>query len=445
MNSILRPSIPPLAFSAAKRALAPERDARVRRRRAAERVRAAELDRRVGDARRRRRAFTSTACRHRPPHRARTRSPAAGRSSAVIVDNHRMLPPFRLRPHPRAEAAQQADHSCRQHVHEQDQDRAVDHGRERLVDIRGVDRHELDEQRAEHRAADGRQAADDDCGQERERQREAERFRRDEADRDREHRPADAGVRGAERERACLVGGEVDAERLGGDLVVTDRDQRAADAPAHHPGGEQEHRDRDREAQQIQPLVVGQKARPAGDHGCRRGQTLRAAGEPVEALDQLRRRHRQSERHQREVEAAQAQRRDPEREAGGEADRGCHRDRRQMRPARLRHQDRRHVGAEREERAVAERDLPAVADQQVEPERGDGVGQHERELRHAVRAEEERQRDGGHEHGDPDGPLGVHARATSGEPNSPCGRTSSTVRITISGTRIFRSWPMKST
>ena len=35
-----------------------------------------------------------------------------------------------------------------------------------------------------------------------------------------------------------------------------------------------------------------------------------------------------------------------------------------------------------------------------------------------------------------------HARVTSGEPNSPDGRASSTTKITASGTSTFRSAPM---
>ena len=94
--------------------LGARRDARVRRRRAAERVRAAELDRRVGDARRRRGAFTSTAC-----GIVLLTAPAPGRQQQDEQRRHRRQPPHvpsllacgRTR---RAEAAQQADHSRRQ-------------------------------------------------------------------------------------------------------------------------------------------------------------------------------------------------------------------------------------------------------------------------------------------------------------------------------------------
>ena len=58
-------------------------DARVGRRRPAERVGAAELDRRLGDARRRRGALVPRRLRRRPHRPARTRSPAASPAPAA--------------------------------------------------------------------------------------------------------------------------------------------------------------------------------------------------------------------------------------------------------------------------------------------------------------------------------------------------------------------------
>src|SRR5215216_315464 len=104
--------------------------------------------------------------------------------------------------------AYQPHHSTWEEVHEKDQHAAVDHAGQRLVDVGGVDRHELDEQRAEQRARDRGEAADDDRRQERERQRQRERLGREEPDRQREERPADPGVRGADREGPRLVPGQ---------------------------------------------------------------------------------------------------------------------------------------------------------------------------------------------------------------------------------------------
>src|SRR5688500_15442277 len=77
---------------------------------------------------------------------------ASTATSSAMIDNHRMLSSLLGA---QADAARQPDHTCRQHVHEEDQDPAVDHGRERLVDVGGVDGDELDEQRAEDRSGDG--------------------------------------------------------------------------------------------------------------------------------------------------------------------------------------------------------------------------------------------------------------------------------------------------
>ena len=73
------------------------------------------------------------------------------------------------------------------------------------------------------------------------------------------------------------------------------------------------------EREEVEELVVGQP-QPPGRLRLLDGDPLAAAGEPVEALDQHRRGDRDRERDEREVEPAQPQRRQPERQPGGEAD-----------------------------------------------------------------------------------------------------------------------------
>jgi hypothetical protein len=103
---------------------------------------------------------------------------------------------------------------------------------------------------------------------------------------------------------------------------------------------------------------------------------------------------------------------------------------------------------------VSQGDLPAVADQQVQPEGGDGVDQHQRELPvdDPVGVEGDAHRDQHDHHQGRDAqrlpaasvrldPEERHVRLTSGEPNSPDGRTSSTTKMTASGTSTFRSAP----
>ncbi len=58
------------------------------------------------------------------------------------------------------------------------------------------------------------------------------------------------------------------------------------------------------------------------------------------------------------------------------------------------HQDRGRIGADGEERAVAERELPVIAGQEIEPENGDGVNQRERKLEEIEILQREREHDG---------------------------------------------------
>jgi len=94
----------------------------------------------------------------------------------------------------------------------------------------------------------------------------------------------------------------------------------------------------------------------------------RPAGEMVELLQHGRERDRDPEGRKREVEAGEAQGRHPGEEANATGDRRGDRDRPDVAHAVVAHQDRRRVRADRHERAVAERDLPAVARQHIEPE-----------------------------------------------------------------------------
>ena len=149
----------------------------------------------------------------------------------------------------------------------------------------------------------------------------------------------------------------------------------------------------------VEPLVFGQ--RQAERHlGLVEHDALHAAGQALEPLvfQDLRHGERQREGREREVVALELERRQAEQVADDEAD---DRRRRQGRPVRhveMVHQDRRRVGADGVEGAVAERDLAVEAGQQVEPEHrdrrddhgadqeqpvvGDEVGQHRPQQRH---------------------------------------------------------------
>ena len=129
-----------------------------------------------------------------------------------------------------------------------------------------------------------------------------------------------------------------------------------------------------------------------------------AAGEVLELLHDGRRRDGDRERREREVEAREPQRREAEEEADDARDEAGDRDRPDVahvarevvaheleRRLLVRHQDRGRVAADQHERAVAERDLPRDARQQVEPEQGDEVDADVRELLRPEVADEARQ------------------------------------------------------
>jgi len=109
-------------------------------------------------------------------------------------------------------------------------------------------------------------------------------------------------------------------------------------------------------------------------------------------LQQLRHRHAEREGGEGEVKPLQAQRRQPEQEAGDEADTAGGGHHRPVRHACLVDEDRGAVGAQGVEGTVPEGDLAVVAGDDVKPEQCDGVNQHQRELKGAIAADQEGER-----------------------------------------------------
>ena len=104
------------------------------------------------------------------------------------------------------------------------------------------------------------------------------------------------------------------------------------------------------------------------------GEAGEVDAEEVVRLDDRGEGQRQTQRDQREVEAADPQRRDADDEPDGEADGAGDRQRGQERPAVVGDEDHRRVGADAEEDRVADGDLAGVAGDDVEAEDGDGKG-----------------------------------------------------------------------
>ena len=141
--------------------------------------------------------------------------------------------------------------------------------------------------------------------------------------------------------------------------------------------------------EQIEPLV-GRQSQPERRVRLVDDQALHAAGPGLErvVLQHLRHRDRQRECGQRQIQPAQPQRRQADQEAEPRADDRRDRQRRPVGHLVLVHQDRGGVGADRIERAVAERDLAVEASQDGQPEDRDRVDHHHGELEQMVVAEQ---------------------------------------------------------
>ena len=185
---------------------------------------------------------------------------------------------------------------------------------------------------------------------------------------------ADHGRRDHEADELVAVGRIADEARAL--LVLADRHQHAADrravkAPEQVADGEAERGD--------QPVVGPVALEVDAEHGRARdaAEPALAAGELGPAIGDREQQRGQRQRQQREVDAAPAQ----DQRAGERRGHGDEQDREQRRqddvagePVPL--AQRRRVGAEPEPGAVAERDEPGIADENVEPHAGDGEDHH---------------------------------------------------------------------
>ena len=115
----------------------------------------------------------------------------------------------------------------------------------------------------------------------------------------------------------------------------------------------------------------------------------------------------------------------------------------------VRHQDRSRIAADEHERAVAERDLAGDPGQQVEPQQRDEADPDVGELLCAEVAQQARQQqhrdDDERESAVADQVAARHTRLVTGLPKSPAGRTSRTTRMIRSATGRRRSAPTTST
>ena len=216
----------------------------------------------------------------------------------------------------------------------------------------------------EHRAQDRAASADQDRNEEQDRQIEGKSVRRDIGLQAREQSAGDGGQRAGEQKDRDQHARFGNADGFRGDFGVADRDQGAAEPAMSdvraHPGAEGRERDAE--------IVVA----PCGIEGrwkFRTGDADAAAGDALPGQRNLRDDGGEAERRHREIERAQSQGRqaDDDSEHGADTARD-----RQCREYRHRRQDiagdeyAGDVGAERQQRDIADGEMPGEADDKIE-------------------------------------------------------------------------------
>ncbi len=244
--------------------------------------------------------------------------------------------------------------------------------------------------------------------------------------------PAAAGHRGREHHGVHPPARRVDAGGFGGRQVLLDREQREAEARAldvqrdDHADHHQHHGD-----QHVGALIV--ELHVGGGVLALHRQRDFLIAEPFEHVEH---RERVGEHREREVVPAQAEGRNADQHAGDHADHGAERHADPRRDAELHERDGDGVGAEPEERRMAERDQPAVAGQHVPAEPHRGPDQHQRHhqlvigIAHEEADREEHDREGRDRRVLARKRAALHHVRSQTRPNIPCGRKNTMTRNT---------------
>src|SRR5262249_15417224 len=153
------------------------------------------------------------------------------------------------------EEPREARGPARHDVDDQDQDNAVYRPGQALGDLLGDVGHEQNKQAPDQRTGDRANATDHEAHEQRDRQEERKTVRCDELYRNRPERAGDPGVERADPEGERLVEGDVDAHRARRDRILADGDDGPASAAAHQTDGARVEHDRNRDGEEIQPLI----------------------------------------------------------------------------------------------------------------------------------------------------------------------------------------------
>ena len=206
--------------------------------------------------------------------------------------------------------------------------------------------------------------------------------------------------------------------RLGGGLVLLDREQRHAEAVALHPAREQHRAEQHAERDEGVGAVVGELH--VGDRVlAHHRQRHFLVAQPLEDVEQ---RERIGEHGEREIVAAQAEGRQADGKARDPAEHGGDRDQHVGRPAEVRVPQRGGIGAQPEEGRVPERHQAGVAAEHVPREAEAGPDQHQREHELVIGVAHQR---GGERVGEHEAQHGVEGAAAPALRCAPrCGRRS---------------------
>ena len=261
-------------------------------------------------------------------------------------------------------------------------------GRERCRNLR----QQRQQDGAEQRPEDGAAPADQHRDEEEQRQLEGEGIRRD-VGLQRGKQPAGEGrERAGQDEDQHQHARLVDAGGLGRDFRIADRHQRPAEAAMRDIGRRPGADDGDREAEAVKAPggIHRRRQRRAGDADAAPRHVLPGQGDLGDDGGEAERRHG-------EVEGPQPQRRQADDDAeegpghGGDAERGEGPDRRHHRAS---GQHAGGIGADGQQRDIADGELPGIADDQVQPGDQDPVDRRPRGDQRPVFIARERQQRG---------------------------------------------------
>jgi hypothetical protein len=291
--------------------------------------------------------------------------------------------------------------------------------------------------RAEERPEKETGAADDYHHQQIERERQIEGHRIDILRQRRVQRAGNTAERRADRKRHQRIAAGIDAERQRPDRILAQREEGAAPGRADQPP--QHHRD---DAERAEAQII-ERQRPVGrkaEHGRPRNvaDAVDALGQPVLVAEHQKRQRRECERHEGQIMVLYPQRRIAEQPAHRKAQHDGDAERGDQRHA-LRGHDRSRIGADADEGALGQRDLPGIAKRQIESHGGDGhhrpLAQDEQSVAVEVHGHDDQPRN--HQDAERDAQVFCgrdHIVRSSARPRIPCGRNRMMAINRISGT-----------